>query len=85
MAPAGHHRAAGLPQEAGIVMAHSPPPLRFGPDGMPTCDACHNWLTAQGWNIVHAAASVGIEHGKSGAQVIREYLAGYHARRHAEP
>lgn len=45
---------------------------------------CADCLAHWDVNLTAACASVGIEHGKSTYQMIREYLAGYHERGHQE-
>jgi hypothetical protein len=48
--------------------------------GYPACLECHEHMMQP--YLVEAAASVGIEVGKSTSQMIREYIDDYHARRH---
>ncbi len=50
--------------------------------GYPDCVECFEHM-AQPY-LVEAAASVGIEAGKSTGQMVREYIDAYHARRHDE-
>lgn len=50
-------------------------------DGLTDCGDCVAYWDANPY-LTAACASVGIEHGKSTYQMIREYLAGYHERGH---
>jgi hypothetical protein len=50
--------------------------------GWPACTECFEKMQTP--YLVEAAASVGIESGKSTGLMIREYLDGYHARRHQD-
>jgi hypothetical protein len=45
------------------------------------CDTCMRYWASQPY-LGAACASVGIEHGKSTFQMVREYLAAYHERGH---
>lgn len=47
------------------------------------CADCEQHALAEPM-LAGACASVGIEHGKSTAQMVRLYLAGYHERGHAK-
>ena len=49
----------------------------------PDCSECRAFLDSNP-HLIGAAASVGIEHGKSTSQVIMEYLQVYHMRGHQE-
>jgi hypothetical protein len=51
-------------------------------DRLPDCDTCRNHLLSQDWTLTSAAASVGIEHGKSAGDMIRIWIHGYHERGH---
>ena len=48
--------------------------------GFPACVECFDYLSQSG--MIEAAASVGIEHGKSTGQMLREVVDAFHARRH---
>lgn len=48
------------------------------------CGECAALVNAQPM-LIGACASVGIEHGKSTRQMLREYLQGYHDRGHRMP
>jgi hypothetical protein len=50
--------------------------------GWPDCAECLDYLTRPG--MIEAAASVGIERGKSTGQLLREVTEAYHDRRHEE-
>lgn len=46
------------------------------------CERCAEHWDANGWSIIGACASVGIEHGKSTWQMAKDYFEGYHRRGH---
>lgn len=48
------------------------------------CSACEDHAVAGGWALVHACASVGIEHGRSTFEEMAAYLDAYHRRGHLE-
>ena len=48
--------------------------------GWPLCGECMAEMLKPG--LVEACASVGIEHAKSTAEMMKLYLDGFHARRH---
>lgn len=50
--------------------------------GYPTCPECFDYLAQPG--MIEAAASVGIEHGKSTGLMLREVTDDFHARGHQE-
>ncbi len=50
--------------------------------GYPDCPECLEYLTQPG--MVEAAASVGIERGKSTGLMLREVVEAFHARGHQE-
>lgn len=47
---------------------------------MPGCLLCHDYMQTPG--LLEACASVGIEHGKSTDQLLRETVDAYHIARH---
>lgn len=51
---------------------------------MTGCPACQIYADRLGWALVGACASVGIEHGKTTAEMAVEFLRGYHDRGHVE-
>lgn len=46
------------------------------------CAKCEAHFSDNPETLIAASASVGIKHGKSGARILREYLASYHLRGH---
>lgn len=44
----------------------------------PTCKQCVDYMVDAGWALVHACASVGIEHGRTTEQEMRRYMATIH-------
>ena len=50
--------------------------------GWPLCVKCSEWMMRFG--LGEACASVGIEHGKSTGQMMRDVVNAFHARRHCE-
>ena len=53
-----------------------------GRTGWPACGVCFDKFMDPG--VTAACASVGIEHGRSTAAMLREYIDRYHERRHEE-
>lgn len=49
--------------------------------GFPDCDKCIDYMQSDG--LVHACASVGIEHGKSTGEMLRISVEAFHAKGHA--
>jgi hypothetical protein len=57
-------------------------PLEFDPEtGWPLCDKCAEKID---YGLIGAAASVGIEHGKSTSAMIHKYLSEYHVKGHKD-
>ena len=56
--------------------------MTWSPSPLTDCEKCNAYLLSLGWAAMHAFASVGIERGKSTAQMAREYLQAYHERGH---
>lgn len=46
---------------------------------------CPECLAIYGWNLIGACASVGIERGKSTAQVASEFMSAYHQQHQNSP
>lgn len=46
------------------------------------CPECEGHAVAGGWALVHACASVGIEHGRTTGEEIGLYLAAFHRNGH---
>lgn len=51
--------------------------------GYPGCPDCFEYMMRPG--MIEAAASVGIEYGKSTGLMLRDVVNSYHARGHKEP
>lgn len=62
-----------VPRQSGVIL----------PSEAAQCPDC--WAHAASHpHLIGACASVGIEHGKSTAEMVRDYLAAYHERGHRE-
>jgi hypothetical protein len=57
--------------------------LEWTDQGVPICIECANHLFGQdGWSLMHAFASVGIEHNKSSREMAESYFDHYHENGH---
>lgn len=75
-----HHLYCGSDRQLEACGGSGRHPWTPGPAG---CGACEAYVAAQP-HLIGALASVGITHGKSTAQMIREHLGSYHERGHPE-
>ena len=85
----GWRPATGLRLAAAMSANGDALPLVWlsAPDGrkVPDCSRCLEHLSEDGWAILEACASVGIEHGKSTTEMAERYFETFHAKGHSLP